>query len=110
MAMIKKECEKFKIIFDGPDEKDPKRLRILFICASGYDVSIKKSFEGKQFHVLKVSQEWKYIDELILLDLTAVQNHADFFGLTNGDILCQAIENVIAKVNTCYTGSWEEDM
>jgi hypothetical protein len=110
MAMINKECEKFNVIFDGSDGKDPKRLRVLFICASGYDVGIKKLFEGKKFHVLKVSQQWKNIDELILLDLTTVQNRAEFFGLTNGDMLSQAIENVIAKVNTCYTGSLDEDM
>jgi hypothetical protein len=101
MAMIDEECENFNAIFDGSDGKDPKRLRILFICASGYDVGIKKLFEGKKFHVLKVPQKWKYIDELILLDLTSVQNRAEFFGLTSGDMLSQAIENVIAKVNTC---------
>jgi hypothetical protein len=101
MAMIEEECENFNAIFDGSDGKDPKRLRILFICASGYDEGVKKLFEGKKFHVLKVPQKWKYIDELILLDLTSVQNRAEFFGLTSGDMLSQAIENVIAKVNTC---------
>ena len=101
MAMIDEECEKFNVIFDGSDGEDPKRLRVLFICSSGYDAGIKKLFKGKKFHVLKVSQKWKNIDELILLDLTSVQNRAEFFGLTNGDVLSQAIENVIAKVNTC---------
>ena len=109
MAMIDEECKKFNVIFEGSDEKDPKRLRILFICASAYDVGIRKLFEGKKFHVLKISQKWKYIDEIILLDLTSEQNSADFFGLTKGDLLSQAIEKVIAKLNTYYTGMWDED-
>ena len=109
-AMIDEECKKFNVIFEGSVKKDPNRLRILFICASAFDVGIKKLFDGKKFHVLKISPKWKYIDEIILLDLTSEQNRAEFFGLTKGDLLSQAIEKVIAKVSPYYTGMWDEDM
>ncbi len=93
---IRNECDKFDAIFKNSD-KNENHLNILIICATEYEVGLQARFGGKKFFTLHDISPWKYIDEVILLDLTSWENRAQFFGFDHEDPLKAAIEGVISK-------------
>ena len=91
-----KECNKFNVMFNHSDE-DGNRLNILIICATQYGTGLEARFGERKFFTLEDISAWKYIDEVIVLDLCSRDNRARFFGLSLDDPLMAAVEGVISK-------------
>ena len=86
-------------MFNQSDE-DVNRLYILIICATQYGAGLEGRFGENKFFTLEDISAWKYIDEVIVLDLTSAENRATFLGFGSDDVLVSAIENVISKRST----------
>jgi hypothetical protein len=86
-------------MFEFSDEKI-SRVNILIICATQYNKVLESKFGRQKFFTLDNIQAWKYIDEVIVLDLTSAENRAKFFGYGPDDPLAVAIEDVISKRST----------
>ena len=101
--MIADECEKFNAMFVGSDMKS--RINILIFCATTYGPELKRFFGSERFFLVQGRdiEVWKYVNEVIVMDLSSENNRAEFFGLKTGDPLNQAIELVISKYSTIYT-------
>ena len=101
--MIVDECEKFNAMFVGSDMKC--RINILIFCATNYGPELKRSFGSEKFFLVQKRdmEVWKYVNEVIVIDLSSKNNRAEFFGLKTGNPLNQAIELVISKYSTIYT-------
>ena len=102
-SMIADECKKFNAMFVGSDMKC--RINILIFCATNYGPELKRSFGSEKFFLVQKRdmEVWKYVNEVIVIDLSSKNNRAEFFGLKTGNPLNQAIELVISKYSTIYT-------
>ena len=87
-----KECEYFNRMFDKTDCQ--KRRNFLFICCTNYRKDIASNFHGNLFQVYN-GDTFPNIHEVIILDLTTMQNRKRFFGA--GDRLSTFIEKIILK-------------
>ena len=89
---LKKECDNFNKMFDGTDCHG--RKNILFICCTKYHGEISSQFRGKLFYVCSF-EAFKNIHEVVVLNLTTVQNRACFFDVKG--TLSEFVENVVQK-------------
>ena len=100
-STISDECDKFNAMFEGSDNHAiPNRINILLFCAARYDPTEQKKFGSNKFFLATDDSRWKYIHEVIVLDLSSVGNRAEFFGLKATDPLSKAVELVISKYPT----------
>jgi hypothetical protein len=102
---IENECSKFNAMFRGSNSDF--RMNILIFCSTDYGKDTKKKFGDQNFFVME-SEEFPFIDEVIVLDLTTPAKRATFFGLAPSDILNQCIDRVLEK-GTPYTTPWIEE-
>jgi hypothetical protein len=93
---IEEECHKFNAMFKRSD-KEISRVNILIICATQYNKELESKFGGQKFFTLDNIQAWKFIDKVIVLDLTSPENRAKFFGFGHDEPSVAAIEDVISK-------------
>jgi hypothetical protein len=89
---LQKECDLFNRMFEGTDCE--KRINVLFICCTNYHQDIVPQFaKGKLFQVYNCDT-FKYINEVVLLNLTSAQNRASFF---HAGSLSICVENIVGK-------------
>ena len=102
-SMIADESEKFNAMFVGSEMKH--RINILIFCATNYGPELKRSFGSEKFFLVQKRdiEVCKYVNEVIVMDLSSESNRAEFFGLRTGDPLNQAMELAISKYCTIYT-------
>ena len=93
-SSLTRECTIFNQMFVRAAR--PLGLNFLIICATNYIENLKNRFDGKKFMIFQDSR-YKYIDEIVVLDLSSKENRAEFFGIAD-DWNLTVVEEVLKKV------------
>jgi hypothetical protein len=68
---------------------------VLLVCATYYNIELSIHFDGNKFLIVDVTEKFKRIDDVILLDLSSSEQRAAFFGLSPDRYLAYAIEKAV---------------